>query len=90
MGVKWVPTNKHVYGAIYREHSEDLGVFSSCSCPEGNPQLGHPNPYMMTEWGFKGASDALIKSILTKESIDQKDYDFECFIAHTYNDNEED
>ena len=81
MTVKWIKTDKHVYGAIYREHYEQLKVFGSCTCPEGNSSLGIMNPYILTEWGLDGASEPIIKSIATKEDFKQKDYDWEYFIA---------
>lgn len=79
--VTWVKTDKHVYGAIYREHHEDFSVFGTCSAPEGNPQLGISLPYMLTEWGFTGATEPMIKSIGTKPDFKQRDYDYEYFIA---------
>lgn len=59
--VRWVQTDKHVYGAIYREHQKDLGVFGAYSNPTGTCHLGHGYPEMLTEWGFKGADYPLIK-----------------------------
>ena len=90
MSIKWIPTDKHVYIAIYREHYKGLVVFGSCSAPEGNPTLGLMNPYMLTEWGFKGSDEPIIKSIGKKESILQKDYKYEYFIASFYNDDDDD
>ena len=81
MSVIWRKTDKHIYGAIYREHWEELGVFGSCTAPEGDPRLGLASPYILTEWGFKGADDPIIKSIGTKEDRNQKEYDYEYFIA---------
>lgn len=86
--VTWIKTDKHVYGAIYREHYEDFSVFGTCTAPEGNPQLGISLPYILTEWGFKNADEPLIKSIATKKSFKQKDYDYEYFIALVERDEE--
>jgi hypothetical protein len=81
MGVIWIPTDKHVYGAIYREHCNDLVVFGSCSAPEGDPRLGIMRPYMLTEWGFKDSDEPLIKSIGRKDTFEQREYVYEYFIA---------
>ena len=81
MDISWVPTDKHVYGAIYREHSEHLSVFASCTAPEGNPRLGITLPYMLTAWGFKDADAPLIRSIATKKSFEQEEYDYKYYIA---------
>jgi hypothetical protein len=55
--VHWIRTDKHVYGAIYREHMAALSVFGTVSDPEGT--MGEP--LMMTEWGFSGACVPLLK-----------------------------
>ena len=81
MSVKWVKTDKHVYGAIYREHHGQLKVFGTCTCPEGDLRLGIMNPYILTEWGLDGADEAIIRSIATKKTLKQKDYDYDYFIA---------
>lgn len=78
---KWIPTDKHVYGAIFREHRDKFGVFASCTAPEGDPSLGITLPYILTEWGFKEAGCPIIKSIATKKTFEQKEYDYEYFIA---------
>jgi hypothetical protein len=54
----WEPTDKHVYGAIYREHNWQLVTFASFTNMEPS-ELGSPE--ILTEWGFKGASAPLIK-----------------------------
>ena len=81
MSVIWIKTDKHVYGAIYREHYENLKPFTTCTCPEGDISLGKPNPYILTEWGLDGADESIIKSVGTKESQHQKYYDYQYFIA---------
>lgn len=81
MSIVWKKTDKHVYGAIYREHHNDLQPFGTCSAPDGNMALGLPTPYMLTEWGFKDAAEPIIKSIGQKDSLEQRDYDYEYFIA---------
>lgn len=86
MSVKWIKTDKHVYGAIYREHYKQLKAFGTCTCPEGDPRLGKMNPYILTEWGFDGADDPIIKSIGEKETFEQKDYDYQYYIALTTQD----
>jgi len=88
MSVKWIKTDKHVYGAIYREHYNNLGVFSSCTAPDGDLSLGLPYPYILTDWGFKGADEPLIRSVGRKDSKDQKDYEYEYFIALVTKDEE--
>lgn len=79
MDYKWYPTDKHVYGAIYREHYEDFSVFESFSNPEPSDLCSTPR--METAWGFKNADVPLIKLIQTKEIVDQKEWDCEYFIA---------
>ena len=37
MSVRWIRTDEHVYGAIYREYYEKLRVFGLCTTLEGNP-----------------------------------------------------
>jgi len=83
---KWKKTDKHVCGTIYREHCEDFSVFESCTCPEGNPQLGVMNPYILTSWGFKGSDAPLIKCEQRKDSRHQETWDNEYFIAIPYED----
>ncbi len=77
----WKRTDKHVYGAIYREHYEEMSVFASCTCPDGDLSLGYTNPYIMTEWGFSNADAGIIRSVATKKTHDQKEYDYEYWIA---------
>lgn len=86
MGVKWVKTDKHVYGAIYREHGGNFQVFGTCTEPDGHPNIRNGKPFMLTEWGFKNADDPIIKSEASKKSVDQKDFDYEFFIAVYIND----
>ena len=81
MSVIWITTNQHVYHAIYREHYERLAVFASCTCPNGDSRLGHLRPYIMTAWGFEGADEPIIKSVARKKTFEQKEYDYEYFIA---------
>ena len=88
METRWKKTDKHVYGAIYREHYKDLGVFSSCTAPDGDMSLGLANPYILTAWGFKDADEPLIQSIGRKDSREQKEYDYEYFIAVITHDEE--
>lgn len=59
--VKWVRTDKHVYGAIYREHNKELTTFASFSNP--TPSYIQHKCEMLTEWGFKGADYPLIKAV---------------------------
>lgn len=77
----WIKTDKHVFGAIFREHKKELQVYGSCSAPNGDIRLGYENPYLMTEYGFKSGNTPLIKIIETKEFIEQKDWDSKYFIA---------
>ena len=79
--MKWKETNKHVFHTIYLEHSKDLGVFGTCTLPEGDPRLGKMNPYILTEWGFKDADEPIMKSVATKENRQQKKYDYKYYIA---------
>ena len=78
---RWEKTDKHVYHAIYREHHENMSVFASCTCPEGDLRLGYPNPYIVTEWGFSNANAPIIRSVATKKTHVQKEYDYEYWIA---------
>lgn len=81
MDCEWIKTTVEVYRAIFKEHGEDFQVFGTCSAPEGNLSLGIMQPYMLTEWGFKDATEPIIKSIATKKDIHQKEYDYKYFIA---------
>jgi hypothetical protein len=78
---KWQKTDKHVFHTIFREHHKDMSVFASCTCPDGDLILGYRNPYIMTQWGFSNANVPIIKSVATKESIHQEEYDYEYSIA---------
>jgi len=60
--MNWIKTDKHVYGAIFREHKDNLTVFSSFSNPY--PSELQYDPEMLTEWGFKNANRPLIKSVI--------------------------
>lgn len=88
LDVTWIKTDKHVYGAIYREHCESLAVFGTCTAPEGDQLLGISLPFMLTEWGFRGSDAPIIKSEARKDSMDQKEYDYEYFIASVKEDTE--
>lgn len=82
-GYTWVKTDKHVYGSIYREHKEDLMVFSTFSNPE--PSHLSSQPQMMTEWGFKNADAPMIKSIVKWDHLDRvKTETAEYFIARVF------
>jgi len=81
MSIEWIETDKHVCGAIFREHREDFCVFASYTAPEVNHRLGITKSYILTEWGFKDADEPLIKSIATKKSLKQKEYDYKYYIA---------
>jgi hypothetical protein len=59
--VRWVPTDKHVFGALWREHHEALTPFGCFSNPDGTSPIGHGYPEMLTEWGFKGADYPIAK-----------------------------
>jgi len=89
MSVRWIKTDKHVYGAIYREHHENMSVFGTCTAPDGNPTLGIMNPYILTEWGFKDSDEPIIKSVATKLDRHQEIYDYEYFIAVFVNDDDD-
>jgi hypothetical protein len=56
---RWIQTDKHVFGAIFREHKNDLVSFAGFSNP--SPSDLSETPQMMTEWGFRGADFPLIK-----------------------------
>lgn len=62
---RWIKTDKHVYGAIYREHQKDFMVFGSFSNP--SPSELSSQPEMLTEWGFKNADHPLIKAVIKWE-----------------------
>jgi len=87
--MEWKKTDKHVYGTIYREYCNELKVFESCTAPEGDARLGLSKPYIETVWGFEGADDGIIKSIGRKENKEQKEYDYEYFIAYYYDNDKE-
>lgn len=67
---RWIKTDKHVYGAIYREHKDSLQVFGSFSNP--TPSHLSMQPQMLTEWGFKDADYPLIKSVIKWEDGDRE------------------
>lgn len=75
----WKKTDKHVYGAIYREHYEELVPFATFTSPEGCELSS--NPEIMTEWGFKKSEVPLIKLIKTKKDRHQEEWDCEYFIC---------
>jgi hypothetical protein len=81
----WKKTTPEVYFSIYNQHKNDFGVFGTCTCPEGEPRFGKTNPYIYTEWGFKDADEPIIMCERTKESVDQKEWDDEFFLAKYYN-----
>jgi hypothetical protein len=58
-------TDKHVYGAIFREHQKSFQVFGSFTNME--PSHLSSQPEILTEWGFKGADYPLIKIIIRWE-----------------------
>ncbi len=88
MAVRWIKTDKHVFGAIYREHCDSFSVFSGCTVMDKDYELGTMHPYMLTEWGFKSADEPLIRSVARKRDADQKEWDYEHFIAHVYHEEE--
>lgn len=57
---KWIKTDKHVYGALWREHHAELGVYSSFSNPE--PSELSSQPQMETTWSFKNSNVPLMRS----------------------------
>ena len=60
LNVCWVETSVEIYRAIYNRHREELTVFATCT-ESGPNHMGLP-PLILTEWGFKEADAALIKS----------------------------
>ena len=66
-GVRWVYTDKHVFHAIYLQHSDEFSVFGTFSDPDGTSPIGCGMPRMMTEWGFKGADYPTIKHERTQQ-----------------------
>ena len=63
-----IPTDKHVYGTIYREHHRDLIVFSTMTDLDGQFTS---RPTILTEWGFKGLDYPIIGSETTYDSLDE-------------------
>ena len=57
----WIKTDKHVYGAIYREHGNDFQVFGAFTNMQPS-ELSY-QPEIMTEWGFKNANRPMIKLV---------------------------
>lgn len=74
--VTWVPTNIHVYQAIYTEHHDALAPFGTRT-----EVATHDDGYehVMTEWGFRGADAPIIKSVRTGQ---RKAPEFSYFIAN--------
>ena len=54
MTVIWVETTPEIYRAVYAKHGQDMSVFSCWTSPDTDSQT--------TEWGFKRADYATIKS----------------------------
>lgn len=77
--MKWIETTKEAYSAISMHHRDELTVFGSFSNPEESSRFGKPE--MMTEWGFKNSDFPIIKSVATKESDDQKEWDWKFYVA---------
>lgn len=75
--IYWVRTTEEVFFAIFMQHRKEMGVFGTCTCPDGDMLLGHTNPYIMTEWGFERSDFPLIREIRTKKSLEQENWDFE-------------
>lgn len=69
--VRWIKTDKHVYGTIMREHGKDLTTFASFSNP--HPSEIQYQPEMMTEWGLKGSDYPLLKIVTTWEDERRKE-----------------
>lgn len=85
--MKWIKTDKHVYGAIYREHHESFMVFGSFSNP--TPSEIQFKCEMLTEWGFKGADFPLIKCVNRWDHEDRKGTEtWDFFIACPKKDDE--
>lgn len=78
-----VETNAAVYAAIYATHRNDLTVHESFTDIEGcMHHLGNSRPKVDTRWGFRNADYPLIVCIATKESTEQKEYDYEYYIVN--------
>ena len=57
---KRLATSAEVWAVIRAKHSEDLGVFSTISEPEGSPYGDSRHCRMMTEYGVYGADTPII------------------------------
>ena len=81
----WVETTAEVYRAIYSQHGKDFGVHGSFTDMDGTHPVGFGKPTILTEWGFRGADEPLIKSIGTKENEEDKDFEYQYFINKVKN-----
>lgn len=79
--IYWVKTAEEVFFAILLQHKNKMGVFGTCTCPDGDMRFGYANPYIMTEWGFEKSDFPLIKEIRTKKSLEQENWDFEYYLS---------
>lgn len=79
MKITWQETTETVYCVIWIQHNKQLEVFGTFTNLESNSRFG--NPKIFTEWGFKGADVPIMKSQRTKNSDEQKDWDYKYYLA---------
>ena len=77
----WIKTTERVCVEIQKQHKDELVVHASFTEVEGNGFVWSiVLPAAMTEWGFKKAENPLFKILMTKESFDDKDWQYEYFL----------
>jgi hypothetical protein len=77
----WIKTNERVCVEIRKQHNDKLVVHASYTDVDGT-SYGWSNgiPEIMTEWGFEKAKNPLYKVLMTKESREDKDWQYEYFL----------
>ena len=77
----WKEISNEVYATIFARHRKDLKPHATFTDITGNDYyFSSGEPEIMTEWGFEGAENPLLKIVQTKENERQKDWDVKFFI----------
>ena len=72
---KRITTSAEVWAVIRARHSNDLGVFSTISEPDGDPFGNSCHCRMMTEYGFKDSDYPLIGAETTWQKHPVNEFD---------------
>jgi len=76
----WIETSREVYSVIFAKHDKELSPHASFTDGEGIFIGSGGKPEMLTEWGFKGATQPLIKAHSHKESRHDKEWNHKYYI----------